>query len=95
MLAAALHLSEAQFSKLTRASALALLDELPDAVVVDWLTRLGHERGFLVRLLDPVDLDIAVVEKLAELERLLRLRRVRTKPAKADLPDRRIDVRSA
>lgn len=79
-------ISEAQFSKLVRSAALDLVDRLPDEIVTAWLDRMGHQRGFEVRVLAPERLDAEVLNLLEQLTTVLRLRKVRTRPAKAGLP---------
>lgn len=81
---------EAQFSKLTHAAALDLLDRLPTDVVVDWLDRLGRMRGFVVRIVEPAEIDQALFEKAQELATLVRLRQVRVKVSMGSMVRRRM-----
>lgn len=87
------HLSEAQFSKLTRSAAIELLDKLPNEVVVPFLQRLGRERGFEVRETTLRELDDDILALLARLVTLAKLRDVRTRPLKVQLSGTPVESR--
>lgn len=72
-----------------QAFGLDVIERLPDAVIVDFLTRWGKVRGFRVEALD---IDAQLMETLqvvqratAQLVQLQRLRDVQMRPAKAGL----------
>ena len=79
-------IGEPQFSKLTHAAAIELLDRLPDEVLIPWLQRYGRERGFDVREVLPREIDDELLAVLERVVQLAMLRRIRTKQAKAALP---------
>ncbi|MGE3278114.1 MAG: hypothetical protein AB7O67_23640 [Vicinamibacterales bacterium] len=89
VLAAEHEMSEPQFSKVTSGAAaydIAFLDRLSDPLLEDFLKRYGRERGFTVRWTSIEELEDQIVACLKPLVAALRLRDVKTRPAKADLP---------
>lgn len=84
---------EAQFSKLTHASAIDMIDELPDEVLIEFLDRYGRERGFEVRQVTPRELDDQVQEAINRLVHLARLRTVRIPKKPAVRQSARDDIR--
>lgn len=76
---------EAQFSKLAHSAAIDLIDKLPDEIVLEWLRRMGKTRAFEVRALKIHELDAQLLELLDRIQLTMRVRKRRSRPAKAGL----------